>query len=81
MVNLVLAAVSFVLGIVFSLIPGIPGVVFFGLCAALLAAESLAMARMLDAAELKLRKLWARVRRKPFRPPPRSPHRARTPGG
>ena len=60
--NLVLAAVCFVLGIVFSLIPGIPGFVFFFVSAALLAAESLRTARFLDAAELKIRAGWKRVR-------------------
>ena len=79
--NLVLAVISFVLGIVFSIIPGIPGVLFFGLCAALLAAESLAVARGLDLTELKLRKLWGAIRRKPFRSPARSPRPVRPAGG
>lgn len=73
--NLILAAASFVLGIVFSLIPGIPGFLFFLVTAALLAAESFRVAQFLDFAELKLRGLWERMtrRRKPARailPPP-----------
>lgn len=59
--NLILAAVSFVLGIVFSFIPGIPGFLFFFVTAALLAAESFRVARILDAADLKARALWQRV--------------------
>jgi hypothetical protein len=68
--SLVVAFLAFVLGVVFSLIPGIPGFVFFFLSAALLASESLRVARFLDWAELKLRQGWARItrRRRPRRP-------------
>jgi hypothetical protein len=62
--NLILAAVSFVLGVVFSLIPGIPGFLFFLVTAALLAAESFRVAQALDFAELKARSLWRRVTRR-----------------
>jgi hypothetical protein len=60
--NLALAAGCFVLGVVFSFMPVLPGFVFFFACALLLAAESLRAARFLDFAELKIRKLWRRVR-------------------
>lgn len=56
--NLILAAVSFVLGIVFCFIPGIPGFLFFFVTAALLAAESFRVAQVLDAADLKVREWW-----------------------
>jgi hypothetical protein len=62
--NLILAAVSFVLGIVFSIIPGIPGFLFFLVTAALLAAESFRVARFLDSTELKVRGWWQWVKRR-----------------
>jgi hypothetical protein len=63
-INFVLIIVSFVLGIVFSLVPGIPGFVFFFIGAALLAAESLRVAQFLDASEIKLRAMWGRIARR-----------------
>jgi hypothetical protein len=61
-VNLVAALVAFVLGVIFSLVPGVPGFVFIFLGAILLATESFRAARFLDWLDLKMRALWARVR-------------------
>ncbi len=64
-----LSLVCFGLGVVFAFIPG-PAVVFFALCAALLATQSAWVARHLDRAEVKGRRLalsvrkWWRQRRK-----------------
>lgn len=57
------AVVMIVLGVIFSLVPGIPGVVFFFFAATILAAESLRFARMLDAGEVKLRGTVAGIKR------------------
>jgi hypothetical protein len=61
-VNVVLAAVVFAVGIVFVFIPG-PAVLFFAIAGALLAAESLTIARAMDALELQLRAGWRWFRR------------------
>lgn len=55
--RLVLAAVAFVLGLIFAVLPG-PAVIFFIAAGALLATESRAVAVLLDWAELRLRALW-----------------------
>lgn len=49
-------------GVLFAFIPG-PAVLFFALCAALLAAQSSFVARRLDSAEVWGRKQLARLRR------------------
>jgi hypothetical protein len=51
-----LSIVFFAVGVVLAFIPG-PAVVFFALCAALLAAQSGWVARILDRGELKGRRL------------------------
>ena len=65
----VLSVVMFAAGVVFAFIPG-PAVVFFALCAALLAAQSAWIARLLDRGEVKGRRMvrearaaWRRWRR------------------
>ena len=55
--RLVIAAVSFVIGVALTVIPG-PAVVFFLITAALLASESLRLARWLDIGEVCGRKTW-----------------------
>lgn len=57
------AVVMLLLGVIFSLIPGIPGFVFFFVAATMLAAESLRFARLLDATEMKLRGMFAGFKR------------------
>jgi multisubunit Na+/H+ antiporter MnhG subunit len=57
----VFALLSFAIGVVLVFVPG-PAVVFFALTAALLAAESRAVARALDRAELRLRDVWAKLK-------------------
>jgi hypothetical protein len=59
----VLALVSFAVGVVLAFIPG-PAVVFFALSAALVATQSLRVARFLDRAEIWLRDRWGRFRRR-----------------
>jgi hypothetical protein len=56
-----LSLVCFGLGVLFAFIPG-PAVVFFALCAALLATQSAWAARLLDRAEIKGRHLARSVR-------------------
>jgi|SRR5215216_3890569 len=75
--NLVLAAACFVLGVVFSLMPVVPGFVFFFASAFFLAAESFRAARLLDSAEVSLRKLWSRIQGLRKKAPPRSRSHAR----
>lgn len=75
-VKVAYAAVSlvlFALGVVFAFIPG-PAVVFFALCAALLAAQSAWIAQRLDRGEVKgrrlalaLRNAWRRRRERAHR--------------
>jgi hypothetical protein len=48
-------------GIVFLAIPG-PGLLILAVGLALIAQESVTLARLLDRAELKLRRLWKRLR-------------------
>ncbi len=55
--RLVIAAVSFVIGMALTVIPG-PAVAFFLITAALLASESLRLARWLDIGEVWGRKVW-----------------------
>lgn len=57
----VLAILSFAVGVVLAFIPG-PAVVFFALTAALLATQSLWVARRLDKGELKGRELVKSLR-------------------
>ena len=59
-VRLVLSLVALAVGVVLMFIPG-PAIVFFFIAGSLLAAESLAVARLLDWAEVKLRKLATRL--------------------
>jgi hypothetical protein len=63
-VRIVVAVVAFVLGIIFSLLPIIPGFVFFFITASILAAESFRVARFLDRCEVKLRSGFAAIRRR-----------------
>ena len=56
--GVVLAAV----GIFFMAVPG-PGIPILAIGLALVAQESAAMARLLDRTEVRLRRLWKRVRR------------------
>lgn len=56
-----LSVVLFALGVVFAFIPG-PAVVFFALCAAVLAAQSAFIARWLDRGEVKGRRIAQDVR-------------------
>jgi hypothetical protein len=64
------ALISFLIGIVLAFIPG-PAILFFAITAALLATQSRAVARKLDAAELKGREwlhkwhAWRERKRKP----------------
>ena len=62
MLRLVIAAVSLVIGVVLTVIPG-PAVFFFMITAALLASESLRLARWLDIGEVWARKAWNWARR------------------
>ena len=78
-----LSILMFAAGVIFAFIPG-PAVVFFALCAALLAAQSAWVARLLDRSEHEGRRLmqaakdaWRRRRERshPVRPTHRrSPH-------
>lgn len=61
-----LALLSLAIGVVLAFIPG-PAFVFFGISAALLATESLYVARALDRTELWLRAQRAKLRRKQLR--------------
>jgi len=56
-----LSLVLFAVGVVFAFIPG-PAVVFFALSAALLAAQSATIARLLDRGEVKSRRLASAAR-------------------
>jgi hypothetical protein len=56
-----LSLVCFGLGVLFAFIPG-PAVVFFALCAALLATQSAWVAQLLDRGEVKGRRLAHSVR-------------------
>lgn len=56
-----LSVVLFAVGVVFAFIPG-PAVVFFAACAALLAAQSAFIARLLDRGEVKGRRIAHDVR-------------------
>lgn len=58
---LVLAAVSFGVGVILAFIPG-PAVLFFALSAALVGTQSLWVARLLDRGEVKGRKAWTSLR-------------------
>jgi len=50
-------------GLFFMAVPG-PGIPIFAVGLALLAQESAALARALDRAEIKLRRLWRRFRQR-----------------
>ncbi len=56
--------VCFIFGVIASIVPGLPGVFFVLIGAALLATESLEIARSFDWCEMKLRALWNAVRRR-----------------
>jgi hypothetical protein len=62
-IRLVLALAALAIGVVLMFIPG-PAIVFFFLAGSLLAAESRAVARLLDWSEVKLRKVasWLRAK-------------------
>jgi hypothetical protein len=55
--NVGLAVLSAAVGVIFVFIPG-PAILFFFISGALLASESLWVARAMDWAEVKLRALW-----------------------
>jgi hypothetical protein len=57
----VLAVVFFGVGVVLAFIPG-PAVLFFALSAALVGAQSLWVARLLDRGEVKGRRAWESLR-------------------
>jgi hypothetical protein len=57
----VVAVVSFAVGVVLAFIPG-PAVLFFALSAALVGAQSCSVARLLDRGEVKGRRLWMSLR-------------------
>jgi hypothetical protein len=57
----IFALLAFAVGVVLAFIPG-PAVVFFGIAAALLASESMTVARALDRVEVWLRGAWRRLR-------------------
>jgi hypothetical protein len=67
--QLILAAVVLVVGVVFAFIPG-PAVVFFAIAGALLAAESRPVAVALDWVEVQLRRVgkWAKAEWKEMGP-------------
>lgn len=62
-VRLVLAFVAIAIGVVLMFIPG-PAILFFLIAGSLLATESLAIARLLDGLEVKLRALWQWIKRR-----------------
>jgi uncharacterized membrane protein YbaN (DUF454 family) len=62
LVRFVIALISLVVGVVFTLFPG-PSFIFYVISAALLASESLRLARWLDAGEVWGRKAWNWARR------------------
>ena len=61
-ISLVAAIASIGIGVVLVFIPG-PAILFFAIAAALLAAQSLAVARALDWTELEARAAWRALRR------------------
>src|SRR3954452_13135603 len=61
-ISLVAAIAALVIGIVLVFIPG-PAILFFAVAAALLATQSLAVARALDWMELEGRAAWRALRR------------------
>jgi hypothetical protein len=61
-----IAMVSFGVGVVFAFIPG-PAVLFFALSGALLATQSLRIARGLDASEIWVRKTLGSIRKRRLR--------------
>lgn len=63
-VRIVIALVAIVVGVLASLVPGVPGFVFIIAAGALLAAESLVIARGLDRAEVKLRAMGSALKRR-----------------
>jgi hypothetical protein len=58
----ILAGLSLAIGFVLVFIPG-PAVVFFLIAGALLAADWLPVARLLDWGEVHVRRIWARVKK------------------
>jgi hypothetical protein len=63
-VRLALAIIAFVVGVIFSILPVLPGFVFFFISASLLATDSYRVAQFLDWAEVKVRERWAAIRRR-----------------
>lgn len=63
-VHVVGAVIAIALGVFLSLVPGVPGFVFVLLGGALLAAQSLRIADLLDSGEVKIRALVGRWRRR-----------------
>lgn len=57
LVRTALAVAALAIGVVLMFIPG-PAILFFFIAGTLLAADSLAIARILDVLELRLRKIW-----------------------
>lgn len=55
-IRFVIATIAIALGVVFAVIPG-PAILFFALAGALLASESKMVARFLDWAEVRIRRL------------------------
>lgn len=62
-VRFVLALIAFALGVVFAFIPG-PAILFFAIAGALVAAESRVVAKAFDWAEIELRHLERKARRR-----------------
>jgi hypothetical protein len=64
LLRLVLAALALAVGVIFSLLPVLPGFVFFFIGAGLLATDSYRMAQLMDWSEVKFRELAAALRRR-----------------
>lgn len=61
--RIALAVVALGIGVVLAVLPG-PAILFFFLAGALLASESLIVARALDGSEVRLRKIWTWLKRR-----------------
>lgn len=62
-VRLVFAFLAIAVGVILMFIPG-PAILFFLIAGSFLATESLAIARLLDVLEVKLRALWQWIKRR-----------------
>jgi hypothetical protein len=60
----ILAILSFIVGVVFSILPVLPGFVFFFISAGLLATDSYRAAQFMDWGEVKLREIFHRMKRR-----------------